>query len=54
MVLVFMVIFCVVLVIVVIAHSRPPESQAERKLKRRYIEYRNRLREVQRKAEQDR
>lgn len=53
MVLLLMVIFCAVLVIVVIAHSLPPESEAERKLKRRYIEHRNRQNEVQRKAEQD-
>jgi hypothetical protein len=54
MVLLLMVIFCAVLVIVAIAHSLPPELEAERKLKRRYLEYRNRQNEVQRKAELDR
>jgi hypothetical protein len=54
MVLLLMVIFCAVLVIDEISHSPPAETEAERKLKRRYIEYRNRQNEVQRRAEQDR
>jgi len=35
------VVLCVILLIAILAHSLPPESQAEKELKRRYREHRN-------------
>ncbi len=49
-----MVLVSQVLVIIVIAHSLPPESEAEKEQKRRYREHLARQRKGQRKAEQER
>ena len=49
-----MVLVSQVLVIIVIAHSFPPESEAEKELKRRYREYVARQRDGQHKAERER
>ncbi len=49
-----MVLLSQVLVIIVIAHSFPPESEAEKEQKRRYREYLAKQRKGQRKAEQER
>jgi hypothetical protein len=53
-VLLAMVILSIALVTVVIAHSMPPESEAEKELKRHYMEHRTRQRKEQSKAERDR
>jgi ABC-type multidrug transport system fused ATPase/permease subunit len=48
-----MVLVSQVLVIIVFAHSLPPESEAEKEQKRRYREHRTRQRKEQRKTERE-